>query len=138
MDIRKLIKIEPIAVKDKNDAVKALRLLERLGIEIMTDEKKDEYLADDARDIGNNYMIQEEDGFRIQSHFLGDGISLEALEVQIDNILSQYPTFPTTVRKIKELDKNIKGLIKSLPEICLVQMNNDVVNHSVVYEQPNI
>ncbi len=138
MDIRKLIKIEPIAVKDKNDAVKALHLLERLGIEIMTDEKKDEYLADDARDIDNNYMIQEEDGFRIQSHFLGDGISLEALEVQIDNILSQYPTFPTTVRKIKELDNNIKGLIKSLPEICLVQMNNDVVNHSVVYEQPNI
>ena len=73
--MKNLIRIEPIAVKDKNDVVKALTILEKIGIKIMTEEQKKKYIDDDTRTVDNNFMIQEEDGgFRIQSHYLGFGI----------------------------------------------------------------
>jgi len=89
--MKDLIKIEPIAVKDKNDVVKALTILERIGIEKMSEDQKKNYLTDEKRTVNNNFMIQEDDGgFRIQSHYIGFGISLESLEKQVDDIIEKH------------------------------------------------
>lgn len=47
--MKNVVQIEPIAVKDKNDVVKALIILEKIGIKIMSDEKKQNYLADEKK-----------------------------------------------------------------------------------------
>ena len=103
--MKDLISIDPIAVKNKNDVVKALAILEKIGIEIMSEEQKKNYLADDKKNVDNNFMIQESDGdFRIQSHYLGFGISLESLEKQADDIIEKYPDI---CRRLKEIENNI-------------------------------
>jgi len=106
--MKNLIEIEPIAVKDKNDVVKALRILERLGIERMSEKQKKTYLADEKRIVDNYFMIQEDDGgFRIQSHYLGFGISLESLEKQVDDIIEKHPDICDRLKEIEEKKKKL-------------------------------
>lgn len=119
--MKNLVSIEPIAVKDKNDVVKALTILEKLGIKRMTEEQKKNYLADEKRTVDNNFMIQEEDGgFRIQSHYIGFGISIESLEKQVNTILEKHPDICEKLTeietKINELSKEIEGKKQKLTE----------------------
>jgi hypothetical protein len=112
--MKDLIRMDPIAVKDKNDVVKALTILERIGIEIMSEEKKKTYLADNTKTVDNNFMIQEDDGgFRIQSHYLGFGISIESLEKQVDKIIKKYPDI---CERLKEIENKKKELTKEIEE----------------------
>jgi len=112
--MKDLIKIEPIAVKDKNDVVKALTILERIGIEKMSEDQKKNYLTDEKRTVNNNFMIQEDDGgFRIQSHYIGFGISLESLEKQVDDIIEKHPNI---CDKLKEIENKENELIKEIEE----------------------
>ena len=112
--MKKLISIEPIAVQDKNDVVKALTILEKIGINVMTETKKKNYLADEKRTVDNNFMIQEDDGgFRIQSHYLGFGISLESLEKQVNEIIEKYPDI---CERITEIEEKTKKLTKEIEE----------------------
>ena len=112
--MKNLISIEPIAVKDKNDVVKALTILEMLGIKRMTEEQKQNYLADENRQVNNNFMIQEEDGgFRIQSHYIGFGISIESLEKQVNDILENHPNI---CERLTEIEKKADELKKEIEE----------------------
>ena len=112
--MKDLISIEPIAVKDKNDVVNALTILERIGIEVMSEEKKKSYLADNTKNIDNYFMIQEDDGgFRIQSHYLGFGISIKSLEKQVNEILENNPDI---CEKVKEIEDKKKVLAKEIED----------------------
>ncbi len=112
--MKDLIQMDPIAVKDKNDVVKALTILERIGINRMTAEQKANYLADEKRTVDNNFMIQEDDGgFRIQSHYLGNGISVESLEKQVDEILEKNPEIG---EQLKDIETRKKNLLKEIEE----------------------
>lgn len=111
--MKNLISIDPIAVKDKNDVVKALTILEKVGIVIMPEEKKAAYLLDETRTVENYFMIQEDDGgFRIQSHYLGFGISLESLEKQVNDILEKYPDIGNRIKEIKDKEDKLAKEIK--------------------------
>ncbi|MFA5300316.1 MAG: hypothetical protein WC389_19185 [Lutibacter sp.] len=111
--MKNLISIDPIAVKDKNDVVKALTILEKVGIVIMSEEKKAAYLLDETRTVENYFMIQEDDGgFRIQSHYLGFGISLESLEKQVNDILEKYPDIGNRIKEIKDKEDKLAKEIK--------------------------
>lgn len=119
--MKKLIEIDPIAVKDKNDVVKALTIIEKIGIKIMTEEQKKNYLLDDQRTVSNNFMIQEEDGgFRIQSHYIGNGMSIESLEKQVNDIVEKYPDIRERLLEIEikqnDLIKEIEDKKKKLDE----------------------
>lgn len=119
--MKDLISIDPIAVKDKNDVVKALTILERIGIERMSEEQKKIYLADENRTVDDNFMIQEDDGgFRIQSHYIGFGISLESLKKQVDDIIEKHPDICERLKEIvnkkNELTKEIEEIKKKLAE----------------------
>ena len=112
--MKNLIKIEPIAVKDKNDVVKALTILEKLGIKIMSEKQKKNYLIDKTKTVDNNFMIQEDDGgFRIQSHYIRQGISLESLEKQVNNIVKKHPVI---CKRLIEIETNKNKLIKEIEE----------------------
>jgi hypothetical protein len=107
-----LIIIDPIAVKDKNDVVKVLTILEKIGIERMSEKQKKNYLADEKKTVDNDFMIQEDDGgFRIQSHYLGFGISLENLEKQVDDIIEKHPDI---CKKLKEIENKKKELTEEI------------------------
>ncbi len=134
--MKNLVSIEPIAVKDKNDVVKALTILERLGIKIKTDEEKEKYLADENKTVNENFMIQEEDGgFRIQSHYIGFGISIESLEKQVDDIIKNHPGI---CEKLVEIETKKNELAKEIEEKKqkLAEEQNSIA--SIIKEQNNI
>ena len=121
-----IIRISPIAVKDKHDVVKALTILERVGINRMSEEQKNNYLLDDTKVVDNNFMIQEEDGgFRIQSHYIGNGVSIESLEEQVNNInpalidaINNYTSLQKEMyKKIEEINKKQSELGDQLKEL---------------------
>lgn len=131
--MKNLISIEPIAVKDKNDVVKALTILEKLGIKIMTEEQKKNYLTDEEKTVDNNFMIQEKDGsFRIQSHYLGFGISLGSLEKQINDIIEKHPDICEKLTEIEtkkdELTKEINNIgakIKEIEKTSIIELKEN-------------
>ena len=123
--MKELIRIEPIAVKDKNDVVKALTILEKIGVEVMSEEKKKEYLADPTRTVDNNFMIREDDGgFRIQSHYLGFGISIESLEKQVDDIIKKHPDICEKLKDIANKEKELAKEIEEKKEKLTKEINN--------------
>ena len=127
--MKNLIEIEPIAVKDKNDVVKALTILERIGINIMTKKQKKNYLEDENRTVDNDFMIQEDDGgFRIQSHYIGFGISLESLEKQVDDIVEKIPNISEKVKEINDRNKKLKEELKTIKEELKTINNNIIIN----------
>ena len=117
--MKNLIKIDPIAVKDKNDVVQALTILEKIGIVIKSEEQKKAYLADETKNVDDNYMIQESDGgFRIQSHYIGWGISLASLAKQVDAIVKKHPDLCERLKQIeKENTKLMEEIAKMNEEI---------------------
>ena len=140
-----LIRIEPIAVKDKNDVVKALTILEKIGVEIMSEEQKKNYLTDEKKIVNNNFMIQEDDGgFRIQSHYLGFGISLENLEKQVNNTIEKYPNICKRLKEIeymkrkltKEIEKKKKKFTKEIDNIN-IELEGYKKSHPIIHLKEN-
>ena len=101
------IQIDPIAVSNKEDVIKALNILERLGIFVMSEEKKATYLTDETKEVSNNFLIQDKDGFRIQSHYIGSGISLESLERQVNEIIEQSPNISNMIKELTEKENEL-------------------------------
>lgn len=111
----RIIKIYPIAVKDKREVIKALTILERIGINVYSDTEKQNHLDDESKNVNNNFLIQEQDGgFRIQSHYLGNGISLESLEKQVDEISVKYPNIVQQMKELTELENKLQAEIQAL------------------------
>lgn len=110
-----IVKIDPIAVKNKEEVIKAFTILEKIGIDVFDDKQKKNYLEDEKRKVENNYMMQESDGgFRIQSHYIGTGISIESLEKQVNEILQESPDIAVKVREINELIEKSQREIEKL------------------------
>lgn len=89
---------------------------------MMSDEKKKSYLEDESKVVDNNFMIQEKDGgFRIQSHYIGNGISVESLEQQVDKLLEENPNLYKELVEIKsrreKLEEDIAKLSVTLKEV---------------------
>jgi hypothetical protein len=80
--------MEVIFVKDKYEVVEAAELLESIGIIVFKDfETPKDYLESDKA-VKNNYMAYDDDGWRIQSHFISDDMDIVALRKGIKNVLS--------------------------------------------------
>lgn len=78
-----------IAVKDKSDVLRADEILGRIGISIFSSEEKKNKFIKNGDDVKDNFLIQGEDGWRIQSHFLGFGVTTDELEEKINRVLKQ-------------------------------------------------
>jgi chromosome segregation ATPase len=62
-------------------------------------------------------MIQEEDGgFRIQSHYIGFGISIEKLEKQVNDIVEKHPDICERLIEIETKNNELESKKKLLEE----------------------
>ncbi len=108
-----MIKIGSIAVKDKHDILKAAEILEKLGIKIFSSEEaKKKCLEWD--DVKNNYLIQDEDGWRIQSHLLQERFNIETLDTFVTSLLTKHPTIKEEYERLISFKKEISETQKEL------------------------
>lgn len=112
--MKSIIDIDPIVVSDKNDVIKAVTILEKIGIKVMSEEGKEKYLTSENTTVNSGFLVQDENGaFNMQSHYIGYGISLENLEKQVDDIIKKYPDI---YEKMTETENKINELAKDLTE----------------------
>lgn len=78
--------IGAIAVKDKKDVLRAAEILEKYHINVFSSkETRENYLNDDSKFVNNNFLMNDKDGWRIQSHYIGFGIKPEEIEELIQS-----------------------------------------------------
>ena len=107
MKVKHLGEIEPIFVKNKSDVFEAANLLRRVGVKVFKDANSELNFTEKGDDVKNNYLVCDDDGWRIQSHYIGDGISVVELNNLIWNTLP--PDKPKKLKnKFKEGDKVYK------------------------------
>jgi len=98
-----------ISVKDVGDVIKADDLLSRLDIKLLND--KDKFLEDEKeKPVKNNFIIRDGNGWRIQSHYLGCGMSVDDLEKCVDYITKKGNIPKTTDYTIDKISSRIKEL----------------------------
>ncbi len=74
-----------ISVKDNDDIIKANDLFSEIDITILSDKEK--FIENSKnKPVKDNFLIKDNDGWRIQSHYLGTGMSVESLEKCISYI----------------------------------------------------
>jgi len=123
----KLVKhnIYAILVKNKEEVVAAAELLEKIGVVVFKNySSKVDYLASDKH-VENNYLIKEkgdDDGWRIQSHFISDETTIEYLEKKINEILTETPEIKVEVlqEEISELKGKVSEYEKRIEEITKI------------------
>lgn len=77
--------ISVIAVKDKYDVLKASDLLESVGIPVFASAETKAKFIETGDNVKNNFLMRDGLGWRIQSHYIGDGMSIEELEMFVAN-----------------------------------------------------
>ena len=74
-------KITVFSVRDKQDVLRAHEALSKFGIKVFkTDEDLRKFELKDS-DIKNNFLMKDPGGWRIQSHFIGNGFPVEELVI---------------------------------------------------------
>jgi hypothetical protein len=107
-----MMKLPEIVVYTKSDVIEASEQLERIGISVFHGEdKKRDFLDNKNVEETRGFLIQDGKGWRIQSHFLGDGISVAELVHKIDSILVKCPDIKERMELI-EMMKKTKELRK--------------------------
>ncbi len=101
-----MINIGSIAVKDKYEILQAAEILDQIGIQIFSSEEiKQKCLTWD--DIDNNYLMQDPDGWRIQSHLMQEKFNLTTLDQFVTQLLVKHPNLKAEVERIATLKKEI-------------------------------
>lgn len=116
--------ITAIAVKDKYDVLKASDLLEFVGIPVFASAETKAKFIETGDNVKNNFLMRDSHGWRIQSHYIGDGISIEELETIITNtgplshiqsLVSEIEVdFIATKDKMSKLEEKLSLLKKLL------------------------
>lgn len=120
MNIKEIFQIEPIAVKTKDDVLRADDILSRIGVSIFSSDKhKKDYIEKnpELKNVsisGCSFLCNDKDGWRIQSHYLGDGIPIDKLEEQVSNIVDKFPNIVNIVEEMNSLDNKLKDEINNI------------------------
>ena len=103
-------KIDIFFVKDKEDVLKAHHCLKKFGIPVFKSEDSLRNFEINDSDINNNYLIKDNDGWRIQSHYIGNGFPVEELVILSEAYGKKIESSNT---KIKKLGDQIIRMIES-------------------------
>lgn len=80
-----------VQVKDQYDVIKAHDLLSKIGVTVFKDDGQIESFLKRQREkdkpVKNNFLIKDDDGWRIQSHFIATDHTTDELEEEIKNYL---------------------------------------------------
>ena len=112
--MKNLNEIDVIAVKDKNDVLKASELLEKIGLKVFRSEETKNKFIQEGDDVKNNFLIKDVEGWRIQSHYLGNGISVEECEKKINQLILKNPNSKNDNEFLDNLKKDWKNIKKSI------------------------
>jgi len=109
-----------ILVKNQEDVIKVDNILSKIGIQVLSDENRKEWETE-TKDVDNNFLIKEDDGWRIQSHYLGFGTPVEKLEEKINIILTNSEAISKILKlkkdKIRDLEKEIIIIKESMKKV---------------------
>lgn len=103
-----------ISVKDVNDVLKTNELFSKLNINLL--KNKDKFLENEKNNpINNGFLIKDNNEWKVQTHYVGSGMSVEDLEKCV-NFITQNGGVDETkdftkervLSRIKELKKGKK------------------------------
>lgn len=106
-----------IAIKNKEDVLKAAKLFKKIGIEIFESKESEDKFIKTGDNVKNNFLIKNEDGWRIQSHFLGNGLPVDELEKQINELTKAHPTLKNQLKELSKLKKELQHIKQTITEI---------------------
>lgn len=103
------IEDEVILLESKDDLIKAHEILSPIGIIVFsTEEKKEEWTNHEDRTY-HGFLVKEDSGWRIQSHYLGFGTPVSKLEEVVQKYRNEGGlTFSNWAEKKKVEDNSMK------------------------------
>jgi len=114
--MKDLQEIDVIAVKDKNDVLRAAELFEKIGIKVFGSEESKKKFIKTGDDVNNNFLMRDKDGScRIQSHFISNGITVDELEQKINELIPQRKILNEIL--LEEIQKDFNKLKKDIIKI---------------------
>ena len=75
--------IRVIKVKDKHETLKAMDCLEKLSLSTFSAESRKKF-EESGGNVSSNFMIKDDEGWRIQSHYIGNGFPVSELECLVE------------------------------------------------------
>ena len=90
-----------IAVKNKDEVIDAAEALEIFGIKVWGDGGKEDFKRKDVT-IENNFLRKDDDGWRIQSHYIGNGFPTLELKILAKAYLDSKSDYQVKFEKVKE------------------------------------
>ena len=111
-----------IFLKDRQDAIKASEIFESMGIPVWSSPKAKEKFINSDKELENNFMMHDgfDEGWRIQSHYLGNGISVDEFDERVNDLHKKHPTLKEDLidylNKRKELQKQLEEINNLLGE----------------------
>lgn len=108
-------KIDVFFVKDKNDVLKAHHALKTFGVPVFKSDGDLRKFEISDSDIKNNFLMRDKDGgWRIQSHYIGNGFPVEELVI----LSESYSKIVGSLRvKVKDLGDEIIRMIERVDSI---------------------
>lgn len=101
-----------ILIECQNDIVEVDELLSKIGLEVFTtDESRNGWKTED-KDVNKCFMVREDDGWRIQSHYLGFGTPVSILKKKIESHSEKNPQN----KGKSEVIKHLRNLMKEMKE----------------------
>ena len=98
--------ISVISINNKEDVLKTIELFNKIGINVFKDKLSKNLFILSEEEITKCFLISDNDGnWRLQSHFLTDGISVKQLEEIINTVLSINEQIKNDIGKNKRIYK---------------------------------
>jgi hypothetical protein len=126
--IKELEEIEVIRVNNSADVLKAADLLETVCIHIFSSKKmKTNFINNSRTVIDGIFLVKNKDWkhWGIQSHYIGDGISVDELEQKIEEILEVYPNIKVSMEGVDIMTGELSKVKVSLAEIEIPILRSD-------------
>lgn len=126
--------IRVIAVKNKEEVLKAAELFGKVGIKIFGSEESKQRFIKNGGDVKDNFLMRDDDGScRIQSHFITDGMSISELSKRVSEFLKKGGKVRKTykaekgTRQICNILKSEKDYFEGLSRTINPQIVGDVI-----------
>lgn len=103
-------KIDVFFVKDKDDVLKAHHALKTFGVPVFKSDGDLRKFEIGDSDIKNNFLMRDKDGgWRIQSHYIGNGFPVEELVILSESYTKKIGSSRV---KVKDLGDEIIRMIE--------------------------
>lgn len=121
------LKDEAIFVRNLQDVLDAEELLKKVGINIFSSDRSKTKFIENNTNIEDMFLIEDDDGWRIQTHYIGTGTSVEELRRKIDNTSTEIREY---IKDVVELRTGLNFLQKKVEDL-LNDINTSIKKYSL-------